>query len=111
FTPREANSARHATSHPGASAPTPQNTIAVFHGPRTGSESHGAPGGVPTRASHTNRVSLSATSSTPARSSRQPYLSAASLLASAAHGPSCSATSLTASAVELPASTRARGNR
>ena len=52
LTSRPANSDRHSTSHPGASDPTPQNTIAVFHGPWTGPASVraarvGADGGEP----------------------------------------------------------------
>ena len=48
-------------SQPGSDEPTPQKTSDVFHGPGDAARS------APARASQTKRVSLSATSSTPAR--------------------------------------------
>ena len=110
LTPRRDSSDRHATSQPGASAPGPQKTIAVFQQRSSSTLAPGIPGGAPSGPSQTKRVSLPGTSSIPASRTRHPYSRAASRVPIAVQR--CrmrSDTSRTASAVELLVITRACG--
>src|SRR3954469_11626324 len=106
LTPRNANSLRQRTSHPGDRSPAPAKPPDVFHAAPSAGPASGA---APAAASQTKRVALSGASSTASRRMRHPYSAAADRGPRAAHGASVEATSRTASAVDVVARTAAFG--